>query len=158
VRHLPRNILFWIAAIAWLGIDLITKHNVVANLQIGDSVPIWQGLFHLTYTTNTGAAFSLFHNSVDVLKWISLITSLLLAFLGFSLRGLTLWEQFGYGSILGGAMGNGIDRFTRSHVIDFLDVRLINFPIFNFADMAISLGLFCLLVAVYFVFGDRASK
>jgi signal peptidase II len=152
----PRNILFWIVAIAWLGIDLITKYNIVGNLQVGDSLPIWQDVFHFTHAINTGAAFSFFHNSVDVLKWISLITSVLLAILGFTFRGLTVLEQFGYGSILGGAIGNGFDRFTRNHVVDFLDVRLINFPIFNFADMAISLGLVCLLAAVYFVYGDRS--
>ena len=59
-------------------------------------------------------------------------------------------EQSGYGFILAGAVGNGIDRFFLGHVIDFLDFRLINFPIFNLADVFINIGIFCLLLANFF--------
>ena len=54
-------------------------------------------------------------------------------------------EQLGYGFILSGAVGNGIDRFLFGYVIDFLDFRLINFPVFNIADVAINVGVIILL-------------
>lgn len=59
----------------------------------------------------------------------------------------TRWEQAAYGFILGGAIGNGIDRFAYGTVIDFLDFRLINFPVFNVADVSINLGIVCWLIA-----------
>jgi signal peptidase II len=60
---------------------------------------------------------------------------------------LSFWDQLGYGLILGGAMGNGIDRFALGYVVDFLDFRLINFAVFNLADSFISIGIVCLLIA-----------
>jgi signal peptidase II len=59
---------------------------------------------------------------------------------------LSIWEQLGYGLILGGAIGNGIDRFILGYVVDFLDLRLFNFPVFNLADSFISIGIVCLLI------------
>ncbi len=60
---------------------------------------------------------------------------------------LDIWDQWGYGLILGGAMGNGMDRFFLGYVVDFLDLRLINFAVFNVADSFISIGIICLLIA-----------
>jgi signal peptidase II len=57
------------------------------------------------------------------------------------------WEQVGYGLILSGALGNGVDRLFAGEVIDFLDFRLIRFPIFNIADVCINIGIICLLIA-----------
>ncbi|MCA1994618.1 MAG: signal peptidase II, partial [Coleofasciculus sp. S288] len=51
--------------------------------------------------------------------------------------------------ILGGALGNGIDRFLAGYVVDFLDFRLINFPVFNLADVFINVGIICLLIASF---------
>ncbi|CCH64718.1 Lipoprotein signal peptidase [Richelia intracellularis HM01] len=62
---------------------------------------------------------------------------------------LSFWEKLGYGCILGGAMGNGIDRFISGYVIDFLDFRLINFPIFNLADVFINIGIISLLISAF---------
>ncbi|MGL5196867.1 MAG: signal peptidase II, partial [Chroococcales cyanobacterium] len=58
------------------------------------------------------------------------------------------WEEVGFGLILGGAVGNGIDRFLLGEVIDFLDFRLINFPVFNIADVSINIGIICLLIVM----------
>ena len=69
---------------------------------------------------------------------------MLFAYFGNKLK---MIEQIGYGLILSGAMGNGLDRFIQGYVIDFLDFRLIHFPIFNIADICINLGIICLLLA-----------
>ena len=58
-------------------------------------------------------------------------------------------EQLGYGFILAGALGNGIDRFLFGYVVDFLDFRLIKFPVFNLADVSINLGILFLLIASF---------
>ena len=73
-------------------------------------------------------------------------------YLGFAWFGprFDRWEQLGYGLILGGALGNGIDRFVSGYVVDFLHFRLIDFPIFNLADVSINIGIICLLIAAFF--------
>lgn len=58
-------------------------------------------------------------------------------------------EQWGYGFILAGALGNGIDRFLFGYVVDFLDFRLIKFPVFNVADVSINLGIIFLLLSSF---------
>ena len=94
-------------------------------------------------------AFSLLSGKVEWLRWLSLGVSLVLIALALFGPTLNLWDQFGYGLILGGAMGNGIDRFILGHVVDFLDFRLISFPVFNVADSFISIGIVCLLIGSF---------
>ncbi|MEH2145692.1 signal peptidase II [Nostoc sp.] len=142
-----KNRLFWIAAFIAFFLDQITKYWVVQTFSLGQTLPLLPGIFHFTYVTNTGAAFSLLSGKVEWLRWLSLGVSLVLIALALFSPMLNLWDQLGYGLILGGAMGNGIDRFVLGYVVDFLDFRLINFPVFNVADSFISIGIVCLLIA-----------
>ncbi|MEH2162996.1 MAG: signal peptidase II [Nostoc sp.] len=144
-----KNRLFWIAAFIAFFLDQITKYWVVQTFNLGQTLPLLTGIFHFTYVTNTGAAFSLLSGKVEWLRWLSLGVSLVLIALALFGPTLNLWDQFGYGLILGGAMGNGIDRFILGHVVDFLDFRLISFPVFNVADSFISIGIVCLLIASF---------
>ena len=144
-----KNRLFWIAAFIAFFLDQITKYWVVQTFSLGQTLPLLTGIFHFTYVTNTGAAFSLLSGKVEWLRWLSLGVSLVLIALALFGPTLNLWDQFGYGLILGGAMGNGIDRFVLGHVVDFLDFRLISFPVFNVADSFISIGIVFLLIASF---------
>ncbi len=144
-----KNIYFWLAAAIFLILDQGSKFIIMQNFKLHDSVPLWQGVFHLTYIVNSGAAFSLFNRSGDWLKWVSLIVSLGLFSLGLFSSKLNRWEQVGYGCILGGALGNGMDRFLNGFVVDFLDFQLIRFPVFNIADIGINVGLVCLVIAIF---------
>ncbi|MBC1220284.1 lipoprotein signal peptidase [Nostoc sp. UCD121] len=144
-----KNRLFWIAAFIAFFLDQITKYWVVQTFSLGQTLPLLTGIFHFTYVTNTGAAFSLLSGKVEWLRWLSLGVSLVLIALALFGPTLNLWDQLGYGLILGGAMGNGIDRFVLGHVVDFLDFRLISFPVFNVADSFISIGIVFLLIASF---------
>lgn len=144
-----KNRLFWIAAFIAFFLDQITKYWVVQTFSLGQTLPLLPGIFHFTYVTNTGAAFSLLSGKVEWLRWLSLGVSLVLIALALFGPTLSLWDQLGYGLILGGAMGNGIDRFILGYVVDFLDFRLINFAVFNVADSFISIGIVCLLIASF---------
>ncbi|NWF60740.1 MAG: lipoprotein signal peptidase [Fischerella sp.] len=144
-----KNQHFWLAAFIAFVLDQLTKYWVVQTFDLRESLPLLPGIFHLTYVTNTGAAFSLFSGKVEWLRWLSLGVSLALIALAWFGPLLNRWEQLGYGLILGGAMGNGIDRFALGYVVDFLDFRLINFPVFNFADVFINIGIACLLIATF---------
>jgi signal peptidase II len=148
-----RNRLFWIAAAAGLVLDRATKLWVITVFPLQDppySLPLIPGFFHFTYVVNTGAAFSSFQGQGGGwLRWLSLLVSLVLAAIAIYNPRLPRWEQVGYGLILSGALGNGIDRFAFGHVIDFLDFRWINFPIFNIADTLINVGLVCLFIGLW---------
>lgn len=143
-----RNQLFWIIGFVSLMLDQLTKYWVMQGMKLGQTIPLWPDVFHFTYVTNKGAAFSLFSESGGWLRWLSLIVSLGLIALAVFTR-LDRWEQAGYGFVLGGALGNGIDRFVAGEVVDFLDFRLIRFPVFNLADIFINVGIICLLIATF---------
>lgn len=144
---MKKNPFFWVVAIAGLILDQATKYTISqAFNNIGETLPIWAGIFHITYVENTGAAFSFFSGGVSWLKWLSLAVSFSLIALARLTR-LSKIEQLGYGCVLAGALGNGVDRFVFGYVIDFLDFRVINFPVFNIADVCINLGIFFLVIA-----------
>src|SRR6476619_1441508 len=101
-----KNRLFWIAAFIAFFLDQITKYWVVQTFSLGQTLPLLTGIFHFTYVTNTGAAFSLLSGKVEWLRWLSLGVSLVLIALALLGPVLNRWDQLGYGLILGGAMGN----------------------------------------------------
>jgi signal peptidase II len=136
---------FWIAAIASLILDQLTKYWVVRNFSLSESWSFWEGVFHFTYVRNTGAAFSFFTGGAFWLRWLSLIVSAGIIIFIIRVPKIRISEQLGLGFILAGALGNGIDRFLFGYVVDFLDVRLINFPVFNIADACINIGLVFLI-------------
>lgn len=146
-----KNRNFWLAAVLGLILDRITKFLVVYTFPLTippATLPIIPGVFHFTYVVNTGAAFSLFNQGVGWLRWLSLGVSVFLLLLAWFGPKLSRWEQAGYGFILSGALGNGIDRFILGQVVDFLDLRIIQFPIFNLADVFINVGIGCLILAM----------
>ncbi len=147
-----KNHLFWVAAATSLAIDQITKYWVIQALPIETSHAVWQGVFHFTHVINDGAAGSSFKGAFW-LRWLSLAVSIFL--IGLALWGprLVKLEQLAYGLVLAGAMGNGIERFVLGYVTDFIDVRLIHFPIFNWADTSINLG-----IATYLLYVFMSSK
>ena len=155
-----KNQYFWVAAIIGLAIDQITKLWGVNSFELTippETIPLWPNVFHFTYVTNTGAAFSLFSENGEWLRWLSLVVSLALMVLGLLVPLANRWEQVGYGLILSGALGNGIDRFLSGEVVDFFDFRLIRFPIFNVADVCINIGIACLIIAAFRASADDSS-
>ncbi len=149
-----RNYYFWIAAIGSISIDILSKQAVVRHLQLLQTFPLIPNVLHFTYIRNTGAAFSLFQGH-EWLRWLSLVVSLILIVIGLLRSFGNIWEQLGFGLILAGAAGNGIDRLFFGSVVDFIDIRLISFAIFNWADVSINLGIICLLIYSFF---DRSPR
>ena len=118
--------------------DQLLKKLFSGTLQLGESIPVLPGIFHLTYIQNPGAAFGLFEN--QTLFFIA-IAAFLLAFLAFAYKELAaqgIWVRYGMSLLAGGAVGNLLDRVRLGAVIDYLDFRI--WPIFNLADIGICLG------------------
>ncbi len=150
VSYSPKNPVFWLVAIAGIALDQLTKYWVVQNFDLGESITLIPGVLNFTYVTNPGAAWSWFSENGEWLKWLSMLVSLALAAYGWVARLPNRWEQAGYGFILGGAFGNGIDRMRAGEVVDFLQVfPITRFPIFNLADVWINIGIICLLAIAF---------
>lgn len=146
-----KNRFFWIVAFIGLLLDQLTKYWIVQNFDLGETIPILPGIFHLTYIRNDGAALGLFSGNAEWFRWVSLAASLGLITLGLGWFGrLQNLEKIAWGLILAGALGNGIDRFVAGSVVDFLDFQRIYFPwLFNLADVFINIGIVCLLIASF---------
>jgi signal peptidase II len=148
-----RNRLFWLAAISGIILDQLTKVWVMNTFELTSPpqiVTLLPGVLNFTYVTNTGAAWSLFSENGEWLKWLSLAVSLGLVAFGLMARLPDRWEQIGYGFILGGALGNGIDRMRAGEVVDFIQVfPITKFPVFNLADIWINVGIICLLLSFF---------
>lgn len=122
------------------GTDQWIKNTMQAIIQPHQSIPVIPDMLQWTLTYNTGAAFSLFNTHPELLTIITGVILLLL--LGFSLiKALSTPEAFCFGFILGGAAGNLYDRITLGKVVDFIDVVIINYPVFNVADSFIFIGV-----------------
>jgi len=102
-------------------------------------------LFKLDFVKNYGAAFNIFSGSRIFLSFISIIFSLLLIYLIFRKNTFNLFDLYAYSFILGGTIGNGIDRIYKGFVVDFINLNIINFPVFNIADISINIGFIFLL-------------
>ena len=146
------------ALLALLGVtvivvDQMTKLWIMQTMRLHESIPIVPNLFSLTYIRNPGAAFGLLAGSSNAFRTVFFgMTSLFaLALLGTILVRLPEKDwigQLSIAGILGGAIGNLIDRLRFGEVIDFLDVYLESYhwPAFNVADSAISVGVVCLII------------
>jgi len=154
-----KNKMFWLVAIAGVILDQITKYGMIKMFTLyGDPIYLWEGVFHLTYEENNGAAFSFFSGGVNWLKWLSLFVSIGLIVLAINTPKMTKKEQLGYGFILAGALGNGIDRFILGYVIDFFHFSLINFPVFNIADVCINIGIVFLIMTLILPASESKKK
>ena len=129
-------------------LDQISKFLVLNILGFDRSVNIIPKLLNFTLVKNKGAAFSLFSNSTSLLTVISVLTSLLLITIILKSPPRSFWNLIGLSYLLGGTLGNGIDRFFKGYVIDFLELIPINFPIFNIADISINIAIICFIIDI----------
>jgi len=134
--------IYFLITIGIVVIDQISKFYAQTLLQDGPSIPLIEGVFHLTYARNTGAAFSILEGNQFLLKGV---TTLIMFFLIGYLYKMTkekgqILFKISLAFILGGGIGNLIDRIRLDYVIDYFDFTLINFAIFNVADSFVVVG------------------
>ena len=106
-------------------------------------------LFRIDFVKNYGAAFNIFSGSRVFLSLISIFFSILIIYLIFRKNTLNTFDLYSYSFILGGTIGNGIDRIYRGFVVDFINLNIINFPVFNIADLSINIGFIILLYNIF---------
>ena len=106
-------------------------------------------MFRLDFVKNYGAAFNIFSGNRILLSCISIIFSILLTYLILRKNSIHSIDLYSYSFILGGTIGNGIDRIFKGFVIDFINLNIINFPVFNIADISINIGFIFLLYNIF---------
>ncbi len=147
----------WIVAataLAALVADQISKYLIRENMAIGESWPR-EGFFRLTHGTNTGSAFGLFQDQTTILTIASLFAIGFIIYFYHSHSDRAWLTRLTVGLLLGGAVGNLIDRVFAGRVTDFIDVG--PWPIFNIADSSITVGI-TLLIANLILFGGKSEE
>lgn len=146
---------YLLIVVLWVALDQYTKYLVVSNLALGESVPLLENVFHLTYVNNYGAAFSLLQNKqIFLIVFTAAAMVLMLLYMIAQRKKVSGWILFALSLIVGGGIGNLIDRILNGYVVDFLDFRLWS-PVFNVADIGVTCGCIALALAVFFAEPQR---
>lgn len=145
LKNISKNhLVLYIISLVVVIVDQLTKFLVVSNMNIANEIEIIHNFFSIFYVTNTGAAFSSFRDQTTLLIIVSIFCIAII-------NAIIQREKFNYklsvislGLLLGGMIGNLIDRVIYKNVIDFLSFNIFGykFPVFNIADICITLGVF----------------
>ena len=140
-----------ILSIILLVIDQISKILVVKLIDINHPIEVIKNFFYLTYTHNTGAAFSILTGQRIFLILIAIVILIILINYIRKNQVKEKLDIISFSLIIGGSLGNLIDRIVRGYVVDFLDFKIFgyNFPVFNLADTFIVVGVFLLLIVTF---------
>ena len=134
--------------IIFLAIDICSKLIISKCINVNESIEIIKNLLNITNVRNTGVAWSLFDNQQILV--LSVSTIIIIGIIAYIIKNKpnTISEKLAYSLILGGAMGNLIERIIHGYVIDFIDVYIFgyNYPIFNLADTFIVIGAIWLII------------
>ena len=151
--------------VAILLLDLLTKEFIIKGLipNVGDAVDVFPKFINFVYVKNTGAAWGMLAGRPIFLIVISLLVlGLLLAYYILRIKKLggktSVLFGISVGLIVGGCLGNMIDRIFLGYVRDFINFQFMNFPVFNFADVALTIGTIIMLVYFLFFFSKEEEK
>lgn len=167
--------ILWISVAIFI-LDQITKWIVKQNMLLHESISVLGNFFRLTYVENRGMAFGITVSNHVFFTVFAVLASVVILLYLFKLKGDQAWPRMSMSIILGGAMGNLLDRIIRGQVVDFLDfeffdikIRAFRFlfiqfngfeldrwPVFNVADIAVTIGMIMLLF--YIIFLEKSEE
>ncbi len=145
--------MYLILAVLMLGTDILTKLSAIKYLKTVDTYPLWEGVFHLTYVENRGAAFGMMQGARIFFIVATLIIIGAIFIFARKSKSNSKCLKLSLSLITAGAVGNLIDRIFRGYVVDFFDFCLIDYPVFNFADICVCIGAALLVIFVIFIEG-----
>ena len=150
--------LYFIIAVLVAAADQLFKKWIVASVPLSGYMTMIPGVIHLTYVRNTGAAFSIFN---DMRLFLTILTSCMIAgLIVFLIKAkLSRLEKLALSAVLGGAVGNLIDRVLLGYVVDMFEVEFMEYAVFNVADCFIVVGgiLFCVCYLMDIVKEEKAK-
>ena len=147
INKFQTNLYFFSISIFITLIDQFTKYLMFYNNKIVINKDFL--LFKLDFVKNYGAAFNILSGNRIFLSLISIFFSIILIYLILRRNTSTILDLYSYSFILGGTIGNGLDRIMKGFVVDFINLNIINFPVFNIADISINLGFILILYSIF---------
>ncbi len=141
-------IYFYMVILVTILSDQGIKYLIRQQMNLGESIGILEGIFHLTYVENPGAAFGLFANQTVFFIVFTTIIIGIMGYLVYKQKNKKSLTSLSMALVIGGALGNLIDRILKQTVTDMFDFRI--WPVFNVADMAIVIGLMYLAYRLIF--------
>ncbi|MFO7612229.1 MAG: signal peptidase II [Clostridia bacterium] len=149
-----RSLWWFLVTAATLAADRLSKHYISSTMELGESTEVIKDFFYITHHTNTGAAWGIFGNITMLLGIISIIVA---AGLVYFFVKYDMWPvRLSIAMIISGAIGNAIGRIFNGKVTDFLDFYIFgyDFPIFNVADIMVTMGTAVLVVYIIFFYKE----
>ena len=143
INNILNKLYFYFLSICIILIDQYTKYLILYNHKKIINADLL--LFRLDFVKNYGAAFNIFSGNRIFLSTISIIFSIILIYFILRRNSTNIIDLYAYSFILGGTIGNGIDRIINGYVIDFINLNIVNFPVFNIADISINIGFLLIL-------------
>ncbi|SFI61743.1 MULTISPECIES: signal peptidase II [unclassified Bacillus (in: firmicutes)] len=140
--------IYYLIALFVIAIDQVSKWIIVKEMELGESIPIIDNVLYITSHRNRGAAWGILENKM---WFFYVITVIFVIFILFYMKKYTKTDKLlgiSLGLILGGAIGNFIDRVVRKEVVDFIHTYIFsyNFPVFNIADSALCVGVALIII------------
>ena len=142
--------IYYLLAALLIIIDQITKWNIVQNFELYQEKVIVPGFFSLFYIQNEGAAWGIFQGKMVFFYLVTIIVVGYLVYMFQQEKNKTKLVGISFALILSGAIGNFIDRLLNGYVVDMFRLDFINFPIFNVADVCLTVGVVLMLIHVLF--------
>lgn len=139
----------FLLVIAIIIIDQLAKYYVQTNMSLGNSIPVIDKVFHITYILNPGAAFGILENQTAFFIAVALVMFAAVFYYYPRIPAQFFLLRLGIGLMIGGAIGNLIDRIKSGSVVDFFDFRI--WPVFNIADIAIVTGVSCIIFHILYL-------
>jgi|GEM_PF-112296 len=142
--------MFFAIIVIIIAADQFTKYLISSSYAVGQSVPIYKDLIYFTSVRNTGAAYNILQDHTRILTYIVAgILAVILLYVLISWKGLSKTTRCAFAMILGGGLGNLIDRYFLGYVVDFIDIKII--PVFNVADIMICIGCGLLILDILII-------
>lgn len=154
---LRKGVIGLIISAVLITVDQLTKNLAVEHLRGQESVVLWEGVFELRYLENRGAAFGILQNRRTFFLILTILLLIVIAYI--YLKRIPNERRFVWLDIIAilffaGAIGNFIDRFVQDYVVDFFYFCLINFPIFNVADIYVTVAAALLIILGFFYYKE----
>ena len=151
-------VLALILAVLFIVVDQVSKYLIASNMELGENISVIPGILDFNYTHNDGMAFGL---GSEAFRWIFVVVTIIVcAVLVYLMLKKEFKHKLYYVSvacIVGGGIGNLIDRVLNGYVVDFLSLSFFS-PICNFADYCITAGTIMLVVFILFYFGKKPKE
>ncbi len=152
-------VLWSLIVVLIIAVDQLSKYWVVNNIGMTDSFTVIPNVIDFVYVKNTGAAFSFLSDKtygIVILSVISVLFCIGVIFSMIKYKPENKLLNVSLALMISGAIGNLIDRIARGYVVDFIETTFIKFPVFNVADIAITVG--AVMVIIYILFFDRTKN